>query len=211
MRVFNGITQRTDQWVRLRAGRPTASRFAQIITPGGKPSTSANSYMIELCAGSLRPDEIQWEGNVHTDRGEALEPEARELFSELTGLAVVTVGFVIRDEPYISGCSPDGLIVDADGNYTAGLELKAPLAKEHAAYLIDGGISAKYIPQVHGSMAVTGLRVWYFMSYCPGLRPHIVKAEWNEYTDAMIAELNRFEERYTLARPSILKTISPES
>lgn len=94
----------------------------KIVTPGGKPSAQASAYIVELCAKSLRPDEVEWEGNFHADRGNELEDEAREVFEKATGSAVDQVGFVLRDDPGISGCSPDGLIRGTDGEYVAGLE-----------------------------------------------------------------------------------------
>lgn len=181
----------------------------KLITPSGKVSSSADDYIIELCAKSLRPDELEWEGSFHTDRGNELEPEARDTFSAITGLGVSEVGFVIRDEPGISGCSPDGLIADDSGEYVSGLEIKCLLSKHHAACIMAGGVPPKYMPQVHGSMVITGLRTWYFMSYCPGLRPHIVKQEWDDYTDKLAAILNDFEARYAVERPAIMAAITP--
>lgn len=203
MKVWPEMEQRSEQWFRARAGRPTASQFERLITPTGKDSSQWDDYALELCAQCIRPDEITWEGNFHTDRGTELEPEARALFSELMGLDVSEVGFVTRDDEVI-GCSPDGLVSNADGDYVAGLELKCPLSKYHARYLIDGELPAKYRPQVHGSMAVTGLRHWYFMSYCPGLAPFITRVEWDAYTDKVADVLDRFLVYYAARRREVM-------
>lgn len=205
MNIWNDLEQRTEQWFKVRAGRPTASNFDRIITPTGNDSSQWSSYAIELCASCLRPDEIAWEGNRHTDRGEELEPKARDLFTELTGLDVRQVGFVTRDDGIV-GCSPDALIYDGD-EIVAGLELKCPLAKNHAAYLLAGVLPPEYKPQVHGSMAVTGLDEWWFMSYCPGLAPFKLKVERDEFTEKVSDALDRFLIFYAAERKRIIPII----
>ena len=143
--VYENIYQRSEAWFKLRAGRLTASNFKRLLTPTGKkpqPRTHQErgpwgELIIDLCCSFLRPDEIKWEGNRHTDQGEELEPEARDEFRTITGMTVKEVGFVLcQDGPV--GCSPDGLIVDQSGDYMAGLEIKCPLSKTHALYLLNG-------------------------------------------------------------------------
>jgi hypothetical protein len=205
MKVWSEMEQRTEAWFRARAGRPTASNFERLITPTGKDSSQWDDYALELCAQCIRPDEIAWEGNAHTDRGNELEPEARGEFERIMNLVVTEVGFVTRDDEVI-GCSPDGLVYQGStvGKPIAGLELKCPLSKYHARYLIDGVLPAKYRPQVHGSMAVTGLRHWYFMSYCPGLAPFITRVEWDDYTDKVSDVLDRFLVYYAARRREVM-------
>ena len=139
--IYEDVPQRSDLWFKLRSGHLTASNFDRLITPKtGKPSAQQDDLIIELCCSCLRPDEITFEGNFHTDRGEALEQEARELFATLTGKAVKEVGFIRRKTAPI-GCSPDGLVVEnlEDGLdlVIAGLEIKCPISKHHARYLLD--------------------------------------------------------------------------
>jgi len=203
MKIMPDMVQRSEEWFRARAGRPTASQFARLLTPTGKDSSQWESFAIELMAQCIRPDEIGFEGNSHTDRGNDLEPEARNEFSRLMGMEVREVGFITRDDEVI-GCSPDGLIYSAGGNAVAGLELKCPLAKNHAEYLISGELPDKYRPQVHGGMAVTGLDFWYFMSYCPGLAPFIVRVERDAYTAKLSDALDRFLMFYSVRRAQVM-------
>lgn len=113
--IYEDVPQRSDLWFKLRSGHLTASNFDRLITPKtGKPSAQQDDLIIELCCSCLRPDEITFEGNFHTDRGEALEQEARELFATLTGKAVKEVGFIRRKTAPI-GCSPDGLVAENRG------------------------------------------------------------------------------------------------
>ncbi len=204
MKIWPDMEQRSEAWFRARAGRPTASQFDRLLTPTGKDSSQWDDFALELAAQCIRPDEVVWEGNAHTDRGNELEPEARETFSEIMDLETREVGFITRDDEVI-GCSPDSLIYSPDHpEPIAGLELKCPLSKHHARYLVDGELPAKYKPQVHGSMAVTGLRYWYFMSYCPGLAPFITRVEWDSYTDKMADALDRFLLYYAQRRKEVM-------
>jgi hypothetical protein len=202
MNIWPDMEQRTEEWFKARAGRPTASQFSRLLTPTGKDSSQWDDYALELAAQCFRPDEIAWEGNRHTDRGEELEPAARELFAARMGLEVRTVGFITRDDEVI-GCSPDGLVYQ-NGRPVAGLEIKCPLSKHHARWLVDGVVPDTHRPQVHGGMAVTGLRWWYFMSYCPGLAPFIVRVEADAYTAKLTDALDRFLVYYAARRAEVL-------
>jgi len=208
VKILEDIDQQSERWFRMRAGRPTASQFSRILTPGGKHSSQWEDYAIELCAESIRPDEIKWEGNFHTGRGNALEPEARELFAEtMADLAVHQVGFVTRDDGVV-GCSPDAMVADADGDWVAGLEIKCPLSKHHAHHLVSGALPSDYRPQVHGGMAVTGLGFWYFMSYCPELQPLILRIERDEYTEKLSGALDEFLIYYAKKREEIMPVLT---
>lgn len=198
MKIWNNLEQGTEQWFRVRAGRPTASHFSSIFTAGGKQSAQWRKYAIKLISDLIRPDLIdpaaddrRWGGNKHTDRGHELEPLAREEFERQMGIRAEQVGFVLHDRE-VAGCSPDGLIRDPEGNWIAGLEIKSPTAENHATTLLDDAMPRAHAPQVHGSMVVTGLRHWYFVSYCPKMRPFIQRIDWDQYTDQISEQLDRF-------------------
>lgn len=207
MKIWPNMEQRTEEWFRARAGRPTASQFSRLLTPTGKDSSQWDSYAIELCAQCIRPDEIGFEGNYHTDRGNDLEPEAREEFARIMGFnglgkpSVEQVGFVTRDDEVI-GCSPDSLIM-FQGKPIAGLEIKCLLGKFHAQMLIDKAMDDKYKPQVHGSMAVCDIP-WYFMSYCPGMASFITLVQPDAYTAKLSDALDRFLVFYSARRKEVM-------
>jgi hypothetical protein len=75
--------------------------------------------------------------------------------------------------------------------------------------VISGVIPAKYKPQVHFSMAITGIRKWYFMSYYPGLNPLIVLVEWDDYTDKMRAAALDVAAKYQQQRTEIINKLLP--
>jgi hypothetical protein len=178
-----------------RPGDLTAQMLAKLITPTGRDSSEWESISRTLLAEEIRPDQsASFDGNYDTDRGNALEPAARSTFAEIMYLDVQQTGFVTRVDGIV-GCSPDGFIYEGD-EIIAGLELKCPRAKAHAEYILNGELPSKYAPQVHGSMAVTGLRKWYFMSFCEGMRSFPICVEWDSYTDSVSAALDQFLGEY---------------
>lgn len=209
MIIHPQMVQQSEEWFRARKGRITASNADRILTPTGKDSSQWDAYAIELVAECIRPDELPaFIGNAHTDRGNELEAEAREHFESWMNLQVMQVGFITREDGIV-GCSPDGLIYQ-DGEPIAGVEIKCPLAKNHLSYLVDGEIPKAYIPQVHFSMAITGLP-WYFLSYCPGMAPHIALAKPDDYTAKMRDAVDRFLIYYSERRRQLLKLAGKEA
>jgi putative phage-type endonuclease len=207
MIIHPQMIQQSEEWFRARSGRPTASQFSRILTATGKDSSQWEDFAIELIGQCVRPDEISFEGNRHTDRGNELEPEARDLFAETMDLEVSEVGFITRDDGVI-GCSPDGLVTNPNSSkWIAGLEIKCPLAKNHIKYHVENKVPDAYRAQVHGSMAVTGLKHWYFMSYCPGMNPFIIRVDRDEYTKQLSDALDRFLIFYAERRKAVLPTI----
>jgi len=89
-----------------------------------------------------------------------------------------------------------------------GLEIKCPLVDTHVDYLLDGELPAKYRPQVHFSMAITGICTWYFMSFFPDLKPLILPVQWDEYTDKIKTAALAFAAEYEIEMPKILKAIT---
>lgn len=201
MIIHRDIIQGSEQWHNLRRGRPTASRFSDIITAQkGELSKSAKTYTAELIADCFIDPALfarlptMWE-----ERGVEMEPMARAAFTELTGLALDVVGFITRDDQVV-GCSPDSLVLGPDGQPISGLELKCPMPKTHVGYVIDGTLPDDYKQQVHGSMAVTGLDSWHFFSFYPGLQPFHIVVQRDEYTQKVSDALDQFIIDYQKAR-----------
>lgn len=200
MKVFPHVAQGSEEWFAMRKGRPTASRFSDIITAKtGELSKSAKAYMCELIAECFCPEYVNFMGNSWTDRGIELEPEARAAFIERTGANVQQVGFCTRDDGIV-GCSPDGLLVAPNDDYVAGLEIKCPSPKTHVEYVLAGELPDEYKQQVHGGMAVTGLNQWHFFSYYPGLKPLHLVILADSYTAKLSAALDQFLLDYRDAR-----------
>jgi hypothetical protein len=202
------VVQGSEEWHALRRGRPTASRFKDIITAAkGDLSKSSSSYIAELIGECFVPDWVDFLGNKYTDRGTELEPEARQAFDELTGFKTVEVGFVTRTDGIV-GCSPDGLIAGPSGGYMSGLEIKCPSPKVHVGWIMAGGLPDEHKQQVHGSMAVTGLNSWNFFSYFPGLQPFHLVVHRDAYTAKLSDALDQFLIDYSAARSAVISKLT---
>ena len=209
MICYPSVLQGSEEWFAMRKGRPTASRFSEFVTTakgdlsraksGTGLSSGARSYVAELIGECFCHDFIGFAGNRFTDRGTELEPEARAAFVVATGTTVEQVGFCTRDDGIV-GCSPDGLLISPDGTRYAGLEIKCPIPKTHVGYVLDGVLPDDYKQQVHGAMAVTGLREWHFYSYFPGMQALHVLVRWDDYTTKLSAALDEFVIEYGKAR-----------
>ncbi len=208
MTIWPDMDQGSEDWFRARKGRLTASQMAKVITPTGKLSSQWEKLAIRLAGECVKPNEIPaFLGNIHTDRGHEMEPVAREWFAEWSGLDVRTVGFVTKDDNPVLGCSPDALIYKKD-KPVCGLEIKCPLIENHALYHYEGGVPEQYRAQVHGSMVVTGLREWWFVSYNEGTEPFTHLQTWDEYTDKVAEALDEFVTKYAPIRSQVLHKLT---
>src|SRR5437879_13785053 len=102
--------QNSEEWLRARAGIPTASQFATVLAKGeGK---TRRTYMLKLAGEIITGEPMENFTNEHTERGHEQEPEARDLYAFQTGEGLYRVAF-IRDGR--KGASPDCLIGDDGG------------------------------------------------------------------------------------------------
>ncbi len=105
----------------------------------------------------------------------------------------------------------EGAVINGADLILAGVEGKCPAAKKHAKNILSSGVPQDHIPQVHYSMAVSGLP-WYFMSYCPafhrGKVSHLVKVEPEEYTEKMADAVERFVIYYGSRRAEIMPRLT---
>lgn len=193
--------QRSPEWYAARRGVPTASEFGNIITPKrGEYAAAADTYINQLIDEIIRPDAAQsFTGNRHTERGEILEDDARELYAFEREVAPQQVGFILNDAGTL-GCSPDSLI-GTDG----GLEIKCPDGPTHVKWIRAGGVPDEHKPQVHGSLIITGRAWWDFLSYCPGYPPLMVRITPDAFTEKLHTHLERFVSEYATARESFLQ------
>jgi len=173
MRV-NNHEQGSQEWLESRLGRPTASNFSKLLTPTGKPSSSADAYINELIAQKITGELPEFYINDAMARGNELEPAAKTLYELTNDVEVVEVGLCLHGT-LDCGASPDGLVGD-DG----GIEIKCPLPHTHVSYLRDGKLPTKYIPQVQGCLWITGREWWDFMSYHPSMQDLIVRVYRDE-------------------------------
>lgn len=206
MIVYKDIEQRSPEWYAIRRGVLTASKYDEVITPTGKLADSERSrkfirdLVIDCCIGENehkdnaqrlldRKFDVQW-GKDHED-------VARDWFRDNVA-PVSTVGFVKWGKGIPVGCSPDGLIPHGENidEWHSGLEIKCPAPDTHVAYLEAGVLPKAYKLQVHGSMAVTDLDSWWFLSYHPKIRPFHLEVKRDEFTTKVWHALADFVDVY---------------
>ena len=197
--IFHDLQQGTPEWFEARAGLPTASEFSTVQAQGkgGGASVTRARYLRQL-AGEILTGEPAPAGysNDHMLRGQEQEDDARRLFSLITDLEPIRVGFVREDR---AGCSPDSLIGE-----DAGLEIKCAIPAVQIERLQLGRLPPEHVAQVQGSLWVTGRSHWHFVSYCPRLPPLILKVERDE---AYIASLAKAVEAFNQELDAIVQSI----
>lgn len=181
---IHDVIQGTDEWLKLRLGKPTASEFSKLFTEsmeprkGEMPKTLLAQKVAELWCGPLPTF-----GTKQMEDGNLMEDEARPWYEFTYGVSVSTPGFVVSDCGRY-GCSPDGLVQNASG-----LEIKCPAPTTHVGYALAEKLPGDYAAQVHGSLMVTGLPYWDFVSYSRFMPPLVVRVERDESICARMAEV----------------------
>lgn len=186
------VDQGTPEWHMLRLGKPTASMFHKIITPGGKPSEGqqAHLYMCRLIAERLLNEEmddgiagrIEW-----VERGKIEEPNAVAQLQFTHNLKLEPVGFVTDDSGRF-GCSPDRLVV---GKAEA-VEVKCPMPWTQISYMLDGP-GTNYRPQVQGHLLVGEFERVHFYSWHGRMPPvYLVTHRDEKFIRLMADALERF-------------------
>lgn len=182
--IIHPCVQGTEEWRRLRLGRPTASEFHRIVTPTGKPSSQASDYCNDLLGELMLGRPLDGPTMPWMERGQLLEEEARRYYEFQQEAEVELVGFCTTDDLTI-GCSPDGLVGE-DGL----VEIKCPAPGGVVEALLSSTktIDKKYWPQVQGQLFVTGRRFVDLIAYHPELPAAIVRVERDEAFQKILAE-----------------------
>ncbi|TQE98646.1 MAG: YqaJ viral recombinase family protein [Spiribacter salinus] len=196
MIIYRDIEQGTEEWLRVRAGVPTASQFDNLLAGGdGKVR---KKYMLKLAGEILTGEPQENFSTRHTRRGHEQEPEARETYAFLHDVDVEQVGFIRNGDV---GGSPDGLVGD-----NGGVEIKTKLPHLHLEVMLDGiapeGSTRKYIPphlpQIDGLIWIAEREWWDLVSYCRGLEPFITRVYRDEKRIKKIAQaVDQFNQELT--------------
>lgn len=175
--------QNSEEWLSARMGIPTASAFSDVLAKGeGK---TRRTYMLKLAGEIITGEPMEAFTNGHTERGHAMEDEARDLYTFQTGASLQRVGFVRNGAV---GCSPDSLIGD-DG----GLEIKTKLPHLLIDVILKDKCPSEHVAQVQGSMWVTGRKWWDLVIYWPGIPLFVKRVMRDEaYIQTLATEVDRF-------------------
>ena len=149
------IEQRSEAWMELRRGIPTASRFSSIMASGrdGEESLSREKYM-QMLAGEIITGKVaETFRSEAMERGQEMEPAARAHYAKRRFDEVVQVGLVRRRLPsgrWVS-CSPDSQV-----GKNRGLEIKTMRPEALIAQSERPGYPTKFKWQLYGTMLVSG-------------------------------------------------------
>lgn len=153
--IYHDIEQGSPEWLEVRRGCITGSRFkdARDKLAKGGPSKAQLEYAMDVarerCGGTV-PQKFQ---NAAMRMGSEQEPEARIAYEELTGNLVQEVGFITTDDG-IFGLSPDGLI-GTDGV----LEIKTMVSSSTLFTAVANQDLSSYMDQCNGYLWLLG-RQW---------------------------------------------------
>lgn len=166
MNIIKDIEQGTAEWLELRKGYITASRFKDVLAKGrnGAPSKTRQSYMYQLAAEIMSGEIEESYTNSYMEWGTEQEPHARELYELSNGLEVEEVTFIKLGDHRI-GASPDGLVGDSGG-----LEIKCPKSSTQIETILKGELPSQYVSQVQGCLWVSGREWWDFVSFDPRIK-----------------------------------------
>jgi hypothetical protein len=175
--------QNSEEWLRARAGIPTASQFSTVLAKGeGK---TRRTYMLKLAGEIITGEPMEGFSNEHTERGHTMEDEARDLYAFQTGAQLERVGF-IKDGR--KGASPDSLI-GTDG----GAEIKTKLPHLLIEVLLKGEVPPEHKAQIQGTLWVAKRQWWDIAIYWPKMPLFVKRMERDEaYIQKLATEVDRF-------------------
>lgn len=164
MKIYPDLEQKSDEWLRIRSGKLTASNALAIATGGKGLQTLCLETVAEYYSSAVK-EQIE---NEHIQRGNELEDEARTVYEMETGREVYTVGFVELNE-YV-GCSPDGILK----GQPVGIEIKCPSDRVYLDVLLNKTIDPKYYAQIQMQMYICGWEACDYTVYNPNFEQSIV-------------------------------------
>ncbi|MCP4337784.1 MAG: YqaJ viral recombinase family protein [Desulfobulbaceae bacterium] len=161
-KIIYDVEQGTDEWLQMRLGKLTASRFSDVISKGrgSAPSKTRESYMYQLAAEILTEQPQDSFKNSAMDWGNECEPAARAAYELKHDTDVIECAFIEKNEWL--GVSPDGLVGE-DGL----LEIKCPNTTTQIKRFLSGEFPKEYMAQVQGQLWVSGREWCDFVSYDP--------------------------------------------
>lgn len=153
-----------------------------------------------LIGEPLESPETQW---MH--RGAALEDQAVRSYCFEKNCEVKRVGFITTDDG-TAGCSPDRLVVGANG----ALEIKSPSPQVHVSNMLNREIDDDHKAQVQGQMYIAELEWVDIISYCPAMPTVIMRAyRKEEFISALKDALAAFTETMLAMRLKLSQEYGP--
>jgi len=173
MMIIN-VEQGSPEWFKARKGLVTASVFGDLMSPGrgSAPSKSRKTLMLKLAGEILTGVPAEGFSTPHTERGHAMEGDARRYYAMLKDVDPEQVGLIINGK---AGYSPDSLI-----EKRGALEIKTKLPSMVIDAILNDDFLTEHKPQCQGGLWVAE-REWIdLLVYWPDLPPFIKRAERDE-------------------------------
>jgi putative phage-type endonuclease len=192
--IHRGIEQGTPEWFALKAGQFSSSKAG--VTMGGLDTKGLADYLQDLAWERVYgPVEGGFKSKA-MERGNEVEPEARDWYAFERGVAVEQVALVDHATLPNVCWSPDGLVEPRRG-----IEAKSPLHKAWMAVKRSGDVPAEYRWQVRWAIWTGELDGLDFVAYHPRAGGLIVPCECSE------SEKQQMAERVALLEPKVQKWV----
>lgn len=202
--IFHDVQQNEEEWLQLRLGKITASKYGVIMANEEKSfGEPAKRYALQLALERITGNRAEFSfSNEHMERGHEQEPIARMLYEEERFVEVTNGGFFDHGE---YGDSPDGLVNDSGV-----VEIKSVIAPTHYDTLLRGSYDPAYRWQLIGHLDGTE-RDWVdFVSYCaefPSEKQLIVHRLYKEEHESELKRLHARRERFIDLVHDIMKLV----
>lgn len=164
------VPQRSPEWFAARLGRLTGSAASEAIAQIKSGEAAGRRNLRTRLVLERLTNECQEDGyiNAAMQWGIDHEAEARSAFEAVTGELVTETGFC-QHSTLMAGCSLDGHL----GDFDELVSIKCPTSGVHMQYLTASGIPSSYVPQMLHELAVTGAKVYHFLSFDPRFPKHL--------------------------------------
>lgn len=159
MQIIRDIEQGSEEWLSLRFGWITASKFKDVISGGA--GKTCKSYMMQLAAEVITGERIETYSNEYMEWGTQTEPQARATYELESATKVEEVSF-IKHDTLKAGCSPDGLVGE-----NGMVEFKCPKTTTQIETVLSGKMPTGHAPQVQGQLWVSEREWCDFVSFDP--------------------------------------------
>ncbi len=183
--------QGSDEWLAIRRGRITASRFkdARDRLKSGGWSQKAIGYAYDVARQRLGGKIPETFSNQYMRAGVEAEPVARIKYEGLRSVMVEESGFVYTADGKF-GCSPDG-IIRPKGVW----ECKTMVSSATLFEALVNGIDDEYRDQCLGEMWLLRADWCDLTLYCPDLElMRVIRIERNEEEiNELVADLMKFD------------------
>jgi hypothetical protein len=185
IKIYEELTQGSDEWFQARCGLLTASEMKLIITPTLKISANekTRAHVYELAA--QRVTQYTEPSYIGDDmmRGWEDEGKAKAKYSEHYA-PITDVGFITNDKwGFTIGYSPDGLVGD-DG----AVECKSRRQKFQMETIVNNFVPDEYLIQCQTGLLVTERKWLDYISYCGGMPMCVIRVYPDDEVQTAIIE-----------------------